>query len=142
MTPFWDNVLVPLWVEAHLPEGMSGPFGPCQAMAVEHEGDVVAGFVFHNWDPASGTMEMSGASTTPRWGTRYVVRAGMEYVFDTCGCQMLYTKQRLDNRAARSGLLKLGGSEVIVPRMFGRETHGTIVTLTDDQWRSSRFGGR
>lgn len=141
MTPFWDNALVPLWVEAHLPDVLTS-FRACQAMGVEHDGDMIAGFVFHNWDPKSGTMELSGASTSPRWATRGVIRAAMEYVFDTCGCQMLYAKQRLENRAARDGLLKLGGLEVIVPRMFGRDEHGSITTLTDDQWRSSRFGER
>lgn len=141
MTPFWNNS-VARWVEDRVPH--AGPFGDegYRAMGVEHKGETVAGFVFHNWDPRYGTIEVSGASDNPRWATASVVRCALDYVFDTCGCQMLYARQFLHNERARQGWLHLGASEVIIPRMFGIGADGTIITLTNDQWWSSRIGRR
>ena len=141
MTPLWTNDAA-RFVEKHVPH--AGPFGDSgfQAMGVEHRGEIVAGFVFHDWAPEFGTIEVSGASVNPRWATASVVRCALDYVFDTCGCQMLYARQNLENLGARRGWLRLGADEIIIPRMFGRGTIGTIITLTDDQWWSSKIGRR
>ena len=138
MAPFWDHE-VARWVDDRLDHAGPFPVGSCQAMGVEHEGETVAGFVFHNWDPRNGIIEVSGASEHPRWATRQVVNTAMSYVFDTAGCQMLYARQHIENLPARRGWMKLGAVESIVPRLFGRDTVGTILWLTDDAWRSSRL---
>jgi hypothetical protein len=134
--PFWDDQIA-AWVDDRLPH--AGPFTNNRAMGVEHKGETVAGFVFHNWDPRTGIIEVSGASENPRWATRAVVREAMSYVFDTCGCQMLFARQHFDNLPARRGWLHLGATETVVPRLFGRGTVGTILWLTDDQWLSSKI---
>lgn len=139
MKPFWEHSIA-AWVEDRLDH--AGPFGNCTAMGVEHRDCIVAGFVFHNWDPRSGTIEVSGASEHPRWATRTVVRTALDYVFDTCGCQMLYARQHLENEPPRRAWKQLGADEVVIPRLFGRDTIGTVITLTDDQYRSSRIGRR
>lgn len=139
MNAFWDHN-VAIWVEDRVEH--AGPFSNCQAMGVAHQGKLVAGFVFHNWDPRTGTIEVSGASEHPRWATRTVVRTGLDYVFIECGCQMLYARQHQSNWPARRCWLSLGGEEVVIPRLFGRDTIGTVITLTDDQWFSSRIGRR
>ena len=138
MTPFWDKDVCQ-WVDERLPH--AGPFPPefCQAMGVEHRGEIVAGFVFHNWEPGAGVIEVSGASDHRRWATREVVKTALGYVFDTAGCQMLYARQYYENTAARRGWLHLGATEHVIPRMFGRGTTGTLLFLTEEQWRSSRI---
>lgn len=141
MQPFWAKG-VASWVQARVPH--TAPFDPAtiEAMGVEHRGELVAGFVFFNWDPITQTIEVAGASEHPRWATKDVVRCALDYVFDTCGCQMLYCRQHFDNLPARRGWLHLGAYEVVIPRMFGRDTIGTVITLTDDQWRASKIGRR
>ena len=138
MTPVWTHEAA-IFVDDRL--NHAGPFeeGQCQAMGVEHKGELVAGFVFHNFDPRTQIIEVSAASDHPRWATRTVVKEGLDYVFVTCRCQMLYARQHIENEAARACWLHLGGREVVIPRLMGRGTVGTIITLTDDAWFASRI---
>jgi RimJ/RimL family protein N-acetyltransferase len=136
MTPFWDKAVAD-WVDMRLEHAGPFPHDTCQAMGVEHKGATVAGFVFHNYDPDAGVIEVSGASDHPRWATKTVVREAMDYVFRVAGCQMLYARQHIDNIAARRGWLHLGATEHIIPRLFGRGTTGTLLFLTAEQWASS-----
>lgn len=108
-------------------------------MGVEHGGELVAGLVFHNWEPETQIIEVSGAATNSRWMTRRVMRAALNYVFRDAGCQMLVARQALTNRRARRAWLAIGASEYVIPRLRGRNEDGSIITLTDDQWRASKF---
>jgi len=128
------------FVEDRVPHAGPFPSASCQAMAVYLKGKMIAGFVFHNYDPRAGLIEVSGAADRPgAWASRTVINEAMSYVFDIAGCQMLYARQHIENVPAREGWKRLGASEVIVPRLLGRDTIGTLLTLTDDQWRSSKF---
>ena len=138
MTPFWDFA-VAKWVDDRLEEAGPFPAGSCQAMGVKHKGETVAGFVFHNYDPRTGLIEVSGAAEHPRWATRAVVKEAMGYIFDTCGCQMMFARQHFENLPARRGWLHLGADEYVIPRLLGRDTVGTLLTLTEEQWRSSKI---
>ncbi len=129
-----------LFVDDRLDHAGPFPADTCQSMGVvDRDGELVAGFVFHNYDERTGMIEVSGASDVKNWATRMVVTTALDYVFVTCACQMLYARQHFENEAARRGWLHLGGHEVIIPRLFGRDTVGTIITLTDDQWFASKI---
>lgn len=142
MTPFWDK-RVAVWVSQRISPTDRG-FGKCQALGVMHRGDLVAGVVFHNWEPEAGTIELSAAAAHRGWMTRSVINEVFGYVFGGLGAQMATARTRADNAAVRRIWKALGASEVIIPRMFGRTENGAVLTLTDDRWRSSKFyqGGR
>ncbi|WP_434286303.1 hypothetical protein [Celeribacter sp. SCSIO 80788] len=108
-------------------------------MGVEHGGNVVAGIVFHNWEPETGIVEISGASENPRWFTRRVINAALTYAFDGLKCQMIVARQAVENENPRRCWKALGGNEYIIPRLRGRDKDGSIITLTDEAWRSSKF---
>lgn len=79
------------------------------------------------------------AADDRRWMTRSVINMAMAYVFDLAGCQMLVSRQKSENTSARRVMMALGGAEITIPRLFGKDCDGTIITITDDAWRSSRF---
>jgi len=137
MTPFWDD-RVAGWVAARIP-GCERGFGPCKAMGVVSKGKIVAGLVFHNWQPEHGLIEISGAAEDRRWMTRRVMAEALGYAFDQVGCQMIVAQQDLANEAPRKAWLALGASEYIIPRLRGRDRDGSIVTLTAEQWQVSKF---
>lgn len=108
-------------------------------MGVEHGGEIVAGAVFKYFDHKAKVMEIAAAAEDKRWLTRTVLREMFDYVFETAGCQLLFSKQEYENTASRQLLPAFGGTEYVIPRLGGRNRPGTFSTLSDDQWRASRF---
>ena len=75
---------------AHLIPHCRRGFGP-QAVAVGVvDGSVlIAGIVYHNWDPEAGIIEISGAALPGvQWLTRETLKRMYRYPFFVCGCQM------------------------------------------------------
>ena len=137
MIPFFDD-RVAEWVARNI-EGCNLGFGNCRALGVAHKGELVAGLVFHNWEPENGLIEISAAATHRGWMTRKVVNTAMEYAFDGLECQAIVARISAINLPARKIWQALGSDEYTIPRLRGRETAGCIYLLTDDAWRRSRF---
>lgn len=138
MIPRWDNrvadiVSKEIW-------GKSGLFDTYQALgSFAKSGALLGGLVFHNWDERAGLIEASAAARDRRWMSRAVINEAMSYVFDRVECQMLMARQSHANKPARHAWTALGGTEIIIPRLYGRNEDGTIITLTQEQWQSSKF---
>lgn len=137
MKPFFDDRVAP-WVAARIWNDGSG-FGNCRAMGVEHKGELVAGIVFHDWEPDHGLIEISGAADHRRWFTREVIRVAFTYVFDGLECQAVTARTAEDNGPVRHICKALGAKEYIIPRLRGRDAAGVIYVLTDEDWTRSRF---
>jgi len=114
--------------------------GTCQALGVlDRRGHLVAGWVWHNYSPEAGTIEFSGASVTPKWMTRDILHQIFAYAFEVAGCQMIVTRNSVDNVTLHRQLTRFGFDRFDIPRLFGRDEDGCVFTLTDDQWRASAF---
>lgn len=106
-------------------------FGPCQAIGFEDaDGQLVAGVVYHDWDPNRETIALSVASTSKRWMSRSVCRLIFDYPFEQIGCRLVWG--RTDEPIIGRVFKALGGDGFVIPGLW------TIVTLTDDQWRAWR----
>lgn len=115
-------------------------FGACKTWGVlDEHGRLVAGWVWNNWDPDAGTMEFSGASVTPKWMTRRILHRLFAYAFEDADCQMILTRNSAVNERLHDQLFAFGFDRFDIPRLFGREEDGVVWSLTDDQWRASRF---
>lgn len=120
--------------------GLSRGFGECQtACVVNGENHVVAGLIFHNYDPDSGVMEVSAAATSPLWPQRSVLKEAFGYIFDRAGCQMAVARCEQSNDRVRRLWKGFGAREHIIPRLRGRDAAEAILTLTDDAWSASKF---
>ena len=97
---------------------------------------LTAGFIYHNWNPEAGTIEVSGASTRRNWAGRDEVKAIFGYPFDELGCQMVVARHSVDNARVRRIWKALGASEYIIPRLRGRDEDEAIATLTVEAWRA------
>lgn len=123
------------WVSARIPG--SGSFWPCVGMGVFRGSEQVGGVVFYNYDPEAGVMEISAAGT--HWLSRKVLFAMHEYVFDTAGCQLAMLRVSERNERMLRIAEAYGYRKHLIPRMGGRDEAQAIMTLTDDDWRASRF---
>ena len=70
MTPIWDD-RVAAWVGARI-WGRPDAFAASRAMGILKGRELVAGLVFHNWEPEAGLIEVSAAASDRRWLTRRV----------------------------------------------------------------------
>lgn len=109
------------------------------AVVMKENGDLAAAWVWHNWQPDAGVIEFSGASTTPRWMTRAILQNLFAYAFETCGAQMIATRNSATNTRLHRQLKRYGFSRFDIPRLFGRDEDGVVWTLTDDAWRAGDF---
>jgi hypothetical protein len=92
---------------------------------------LIAGLVYHNWDPEAGTIEISGAALPGHfWLTRPTLARMYQYPFLQCNCQMVVQRTPADNERLLYILARYGYSFVTVPRLLGRDRDCVVCTLT------------
>lgn len=144
MQAFWGHdEAVAAWVARHIP-GCERGFETCRAMGVLDGEKLVAGVVYHNWEPEHGVIEISGAASTPRWLTRPVLWQMFAYPFVGVGCQMLLMRvsqhnEQWNGRGLPRLLKAYGFTRHTIPRLYGRHEDGHVFSLTDDAWRANGF---
>lgn len=109
-------------------------FSPFCSMAVVENGALIAGVVYHNSDPDAGVIELSAGAIDRRWLRPHVIRRMFGIAFDVLGCQMAILRCAVDNDNMCGIARRFGFSEVIIPRLWGRNRDGAIFTMTDDAW--------
>ena len=117
-------------------------FGPnAKAIGViDAEGHLIAGLVYHNWDPDAGIIELSGAALPGKyWLTRRTLLRMYQYPFYQCGCQMVVQRTPADDVRLLGILAAYGFAFIDMPRLFGHERDGVICYLTREAWESNRF---
>lgn len=120
--------------------GLRPDFGECQALGVfDNSGDLMAGIIFHNWEPEAGVIEITAAATSPKWATKNVLRMALDYCYGIAGCQLVVSRHASDNMPARRLWLAMGATEYIIPRLRGRDASEVIATLPDNVWAQSKF---
>lgn len=119
--------------------GAPGEITDYCSMGVFDDGRLVAGTLYHNWQPQSGVIELTSASTTKRWLTRSVVRSMFDLPFGRLGCQMCALRVSERNEGMVSIARSFGFSEVHIPRLRGRDEGEFIFSYTDDQWDASPY---
>ncbi len=135
--------VVARWVSRHIAGGHRG-FNASTAIGIVDDGELVAGVVYHDYNPEAGIIEISAASTTKRWLTRPVLSTLFSYPFDGVGCQMVVMRtekgNRQDNGRGMERLSKAYGfTQIEIPRLYGRNRHGIVHCLTEEAWRSNGF---
>jgi RimJ/RimL family protein N-acetyltransferase len=120
-------------------------FGPnAKAMGIlDRDGILIAGVVWHNWDPDAGIMEISGAALPGApWIRRGTLARIYRYPFLELNCQMIVQRVRADNEALLGVLARYDYGFSKVPRLFGRDCDGIVCTLTIEDWANNRFNAR
>lgn len=102
---------------------------------------LIGAVVYHDWNPKAGVLCMSAAGD-PGWLTRPVLHAMHSYIFDTAGCQLAVMQVSERNERMRRIGRAYGYTETRVPRLRGRDEAEMIMTLAEEDWRTSRFHRR
>lgn len=129
------------FVASHIP-GCDRGFTDFITLAVIDADELIAGVVYHNFQPESGVIELSAASTSKRWLTRQVLKAMFSYPFDQLGCQMVVLRVSERNTPMIRIGKAYGFQDFVIPRLRGRDEAEVLLTLTDSDWRTNRFNRR
>lgn len=125
------------WVADRI-AGASRGWTHCVYMEATRGTETIGGVVFHDYNPAAATICMSSAGGRG-WMTRKVINAAHRYVFELAGCQLAVLEVSEKNSVMRRVALALGYREYRIPRLRGRDEAALIFTLSDDDWRKSKF---
>lgn len=131
------------WVADHIP-GCQRGFTNCRAIGVFNEdGEIIAGLVYHNWEPEAGIIEISAAAV-PRtyWMTRQTLQHMYGYPFDQLHCQMVVQRVRASDERQLRMLAVYGFALHKIARLYGRDEDGVVATLTYEDWRNNKFNRR
>lgn len=132
-----DPERVANWVQLHL--GFARGFGQSYSIGVSLANELIGGAVFHNYNPEAEVIEMSAASTSPRWLSRKTLHALLSYPFDYLKCQLVVLRVSPLNAKMIELATRVGFLGYIVPRLRGRHEDEIIFTLSEEAWRSSKF---
>lgn len=131
-----DKERVGRFVASIPPFDGSRGWGEFAAIGYELDGNLIGGSIFNNWDPKAGVIEISTATTDPRWLSRKSILAMFQFPFNQLGCQMVVLRVAETNERMRSIAKRFGFSEYLIPRLRGRFETECIYTLTVEQWRA------
>ena len=144
MTPIFPVYEYQAEIKAFVENGLwqsQRQFGECSAIgfANAQEG-LVAGFVYHNYEPDSGVIELSGYSTRRDWANKHVVALIFgEYPFIQLRCRLLVARHSEHNTRVRRIWKALGADEYLIPELRGESEAETIAVLKQDVFMKSRF---
>src|SRR4029078_11362235 len=111
--------------------------------AIDAQGSLIAGLVYHGYQPEAGVIEISGAALPRKyWMTRETLRQMYAYPFLQLRCQMVVNRVPADDERQLYMMSRFGYSLIPVPRMLGRGRGGVVGTLTIDDWVANRFNQR
>lgn len=119
--------------------GEPGKIADYCAAAIVDDDRLIAAVLFNNWVKENGVIEMHAGAVDKRWITRPVLRDLFAYPFDFLGCQLCVLRVSEHNKVMQRIAKAVGFKEYVIPRLRGRDEAEHIMTLTDDDWRGSRF---
>lgn len=142
LTGFDDDVA--RWVAERIPHvGEAGFHGPSAGIGVVGRGgDLIAGIVYHDYQPAFGTIQLSMAADSPMWARRENIAGLLRYPFEQLGVFKVWTATPIDNEAALRVNLHIGFiKEATLAHQFGRKRHGVICRMLMPDYRRI-YGGQ
>ena len=140
---YGQNQAVSDAVAAMIPQMHGRGFGKCSAIGVLDGQVLVAGIVYHNWEPDAEIIEMSVAALPGvPWLSRETIHRMYEYPFGQLGCQMVINRMAADDERLLAQCARLGYDLIKFPRMLGRDRDGVIGQLTIEAWKANPMSER
>lgn len=127
------------WVKARIAVMNVGDFGACTALGVMDNGRLIAGVVYHDWQPGYRTIQVSCAADSPKWARRGIISEILDYPFRQLGVNRITSITSADNHRTRRFLEGVGMTlEGICIEGFG-DNDAAIYRLLKREWEAGRF---
>ena len=118
------------WVAARIPHVGDVGFGPCEAIGVVGSNGLIAGVVYHDYQPRAGSIQLSMAADNPRWAKKEIIAGLLRYPFEQLKCYRVWTGTPIDNTMALRVNSKIGFTrEAVLAHGFGYKKHTVIMRM-------------
>lgn len=108
------------------------------AVANEKEG-VVAGVIYHNYNPDAGTIEFSCYSQKKRWLTRKIINQILRYPFEELKLRVVFARFSEDNAFIGDIVKRLNATLHILPELWSQDKDQIVAILKYDNWKKSEL---
>ncbi len=114
--------------------------GPAVGLGVlDDDGRLIAGVVFHGYDPFVKSIEVSCAADSPRWGNRETFRELLRYPFSQIQCQRCTAATPRKATSTRRFLEGLGFVREGSIRLGFGDDNAIVYGLLCTDWENGRF---
>jgi RimJ/RimL family protein N-acetyltransferase len=114
--------------------------GEYEAIGVFDESEIVAGFIFHEWNPTYKTISMSLAANSPKWGSRRNIEGILRYPFIELGVQRITVTINENNHASIRLAEGVGFKrEAVIERGAGIYGNIIVLRLFVEEWQSGKY---
>lgn len=136
---YGHSEFIAAWVKARIKVMKGGSFGPNTALGVMNKGKLIAGVVYHDWQPAFRTIQVSCAAESPRWAMRGIMAEILEYPYRQLGVNRIVSITAGDDERTRRFLEGIGMTlEGVGVEGFG-EKDAAFYRLLKREWEVGRF---
>jgi RimJ/RimL family protein N-acetyltransferase len=119
---------VAAWTVSHIPH--VSDFGPCEAIAVMNGEYIIAGVVYHDYQPTCASIQLSMAAESPMWARREIIAQLLDYPFNQLSVNRVWTATPIDNEKALKVNRHIGFKrEAVLHSAFGKKRHGVIMRM-------------
>lgn len=130
------------WVAARIPHMHGGSFGACVAIGVASGDKMLAGVVFHAFQPEYENLQLSMAAESPMWARPGIIAGLLHYAFQQNQIFTLYTLTPPENEAAHKVNEHIGlKKKTIIPHYFGRKRHAVLRQMTRPEYMKAYAHG-
>lgn len=136
----WDH---PAEVALYVSQGLWGDqrgFGPSKGLGyATEESGLIAGVVYHNFDPWSKVIEISAFADRQDWLTKSRLRAVFSYPFDQIGTRICVARISENNTRTLRIWRAFGADLHRIPDLRADGEAEIIAVLHRDKWKQSKF---
>ena len=134
-----DHAAISKWVSLHSFGHQTNVWSGSTSLGILKDGAPIGGVVFHDYKPSAGTIQFSGASTSPDWARGATLHHMFSYMFDDLGCQMVTTGTASTNTKVERLNSGLGFRKYVIERGWGRDVDLFFWTMTREEWLENKI---
>lgn len=109
-------------------------------MAVLQDGKkMIAGIIFHNYDPDFETIEFSCYARNKNWLNRKILNKILRYPFEELGLRIVTARFSEDNTFIEKIVKRLNATTHRLPELWGVNKDQIFAILKADDWRKSEL---
>ncbi|MEM6602516.1 MAG: hypothetical protein AAF621_00545 [Pseudomonadota bacterium] len=110
------------------------------AMAVVNDRKgIIAGVIFHNYNPDAGTIEFSCYAAEKKWLSRKILNQILHYPFDELGLRIVFANFSEKQKHIKHMAERLGATTHILPDLWGVDEAKIVAILKAEDWKKSEI---